>query len=95
MLASYIAFAYFDEGGAVAAVHALNALAVASAGQQRLSLAGSLPAAPGRVQGGQHADRMAIPCSCMLRVRSCRGASSGALCSIQGDCLSMLPSSMR
>ena len=47
VLASYIAFPYFDEEGSVAAVHALDALAKASAGQQRLSLAGSLAPSPG------------------------------------------------
>ena len=47
MLASFIAFPYFDADGTVAAIQALDALADASAGQSRVSLATSLSAASG------------------------------------------------
>ena len=46
-MASYIAFPYFDTEGTVAAIQALDALADASAGQSRVSLAASLSVSPG------------------------------------------------
>ena len=47
VLASFIAFPYFDTEATVAAIQALDSLANASAGQSRVSLATSLSAAPG------------------------------------------------
>ena len=46
-MASFIAFPYFGTEGTVAAIEAVDALAQASAGQTRLSLAASLSALPG------------------------------------------------